>query len=199
MWSKEEKKTQDSERIINSEFELQFERAILWSDPLPTSIWTGTSHKTLLQMKCSVVLLLHHMFVLPYHYGMTLNPNLAWKSQILSQPLPQRSSHHNKPQLPSVFWHGSGLPPEPIYQRALFPYFFLPSPRASITSTFAMMFVVLVLPQVFRPTELHFSAKHPPLREPTLSHNTPWLCSHPPSVAPAFWVYFALNFPGSFY
>lgn len=76
---------------------------------------------------------------------------------------------------------------------------FLPSPRASITSTFAMMFVVLVLPQVFRPTELHFSAKHPPLREPTLSHNTPWLCSHPPSVAPAFRVYFALNFPGSFY
>lgn len=58
MWSKEEKKTKDSERIINSEFELQFERAILWSDPLPTYIWNGSSYKTLLQVKCSVVLFL---------------------------------------------------------------------------------------------------------------------------------------------
>lgn len=77
--------------------------------------------------------------------------------------------------------------------------FFLSSPRATITCTFAMIFVVLVLPQVFSSTELYFSAKHPLLCEPTLSCNTPWLCSHPPSVTPAFQVHFALNFPGSFY
>lgn len=82
MWSKKEKKTQDSERIINSEFELQFERAILWSDPLPTYIWTGSSRKTLFQMKCGVVLLLHHMFVLPKYYGVTLNSDLTWKRRM---------------------------------------------------------------------------------------------------------------------
>lgn len=87
MWSKEEKKTQDSERIINSKFELQFERAILWSDPLPTDTWTGSSHKTLLQMKCSVVLPLCHMFALPQYSRATLNSNLPQKSLLLSQAI----------------------------------------------------------------------------------------------------------------
>lgn len=104
---------------------------------------------------------------------------------------------------PSFHWSfgtAVGCPLSPSIRESFFlTSFFLPSPRAIISCIFAMMFVVLLLPQVFSSTELYFSAKHPPLCEPTLSHNTPWLCSHPPSVAPAFQVHFALNFPGSFY
>lgn len=123
MWSKEEKKTQDTERIINSEFELQFERAILWSDPLPTYIWTGSSRKTLLQMKCSVVLPLYHMFVLPSIVGwpwiQTFPRRDRCRDRVLGRApgaqalaLLQQSSLQGPPEFPLVVPHGSWLSPQ---------------------------------------------------------------------------------------